>query len=563
MSEGQSGLAIKPQANNQGVLRLLILEESSTEAQSLINPLRDAGYAITAARVKSPLEFQVALKKQEWDIIFSPPSTAKFNAKQALGLLVHAKMDVPFIIISDHFTDKEFTEALRFGARALIQKDQVDQLLLIIQRELHDLAMRRARHHYEKMFRESERRCQILLESSRNAIACIRHGKVIYSNPAFSQLISKGKEQGSNNLLSLIHPDDRQRFEELLRGVESGKNLSDRAELKILDANDKPLPVKVEAIVAHVNEQQCAQVSISLTAGPGNAVNQTQPQSMMERQSQGVGQKGGNASPIADPKDVPHPRKDDPAMIQRLRDALSENRFKLVFQPIVPLHAQPAERYEVLTRKIDVDGKEILPANFMPIAEKAGLMPEIDRWVIRASMQTLAKQHSEKKETSLLVKLSEDSLGDHTLVPWIGEQLTEFHLPGDTLIFEIKEADVIQRLEGAKQLINGLKQLHCRTALGHFGADPRSLDHLEQLHVDFVKLASIFVDKLSDDPKSQAMVKAVVQTAHDLGTLTIATFVQDASKMASLWQCNVDYIQGYFLQAPDTDMSFNFSEDEN
>ena len=58
------------------------------------------------------------------------------------------------------------------------------------------------------------------------------------------------------------------------------------------------------------------------------------------------------------------------------------------------------------------------------------------------------------------------------------------------------------------------------------------------------------------------MIKAVVQTAHDLGTLTIATFVQDASRMATLWQCNVDYIQGYFLQAPDADLSYNFSADE-
>ena len=81
--------------------------------------------------------------------------------------------------------------------------------------------------------------------------------------------------------------------------------------------------------------------------------------------------------------------------------------------------------------------------------------------------------------------------------------------------------------------------------------------------MDFVKLAGNFVDNLSGDSKSQAMVKAVVQTAHDLGTLTVATFVQDASKMATLWQCNVDYIQGYFLQAPDEDMSYNFSEQDD
>ena len=258
-----------------------------------------------------------------------------------------------------------------------------------------------------------------------------------------------------------------------------------------------------------------------------------------------------------------HPVSSDiPGMLQLLRGALMENRFRLVYQPIVPLHAQPAERYEALIRMIDENGKEIPPASFIPAAENAGLMPEIDRWVIRESMQILVKQHGDNKETSLLVKLSEDSINDQTLIPWINEQLNEFHLPGDTLIFEIKEACVMHQPETVKQLINRLKQLHCRTALGHFGSDPRSLDYLEQLNVDFVKLAGTFVDNLSGDSKSQAMVKAVVQTAHDLGTLTVATFVQDASKMATLWQCNVDYIQGYFLQAPEEDMSYDFSEQD-
>jgi EAL domain-containing protein (putative c-di-GMP-specific phosphodiesterase class I) len=559
MSEGQAGLATKPQVNNQGVLRLLILEESASATQSIIDPLRDAGYAITAARVKSPLEFQAALKKQIWDLIFSPPSLGNFTAKQALALLSHAKLDTPCIIINDHISDEGLTDALRYGARTLINKNQIDQIVLTAQRELRDLAMRRARHHYEKMFRQSERRCQILLESSLNAIACVRNGKVIYSNPTFDRLTGKDKQQGAGNIGDIVHPDDRLAFERLLKGVETGKNLSDKAELRILDENGNPQPARAEAIVAHVNEQQCAQVSISLNVDAGDTAEQASSNAAVESHTNVTAQlhQAQTAS-----KDT-HPVSGDiPGMLQLLRGALMENRFRLVYQPIVPLHAQPAERYEALIRMIDENGEEIPPASFIPTAENAGVMPDIDRWVIRESMQILVKQHGDNKETSLLVKLSEDSINDQTLVPWINEQLNEFHLPGDTLIFEIKEDCVMRQPETVKQLINGLKQLHCRTALGHFGSDPRSLDYLEQLNVDFVKLAGTFVDNLSGDSKSQAMVKAVVQTAHDLGTLTVATFVQDASKMATLWQCNVDYIQGYFLQAPEEDMSYDFSEQD-
>ena len=560
MSEGQAGLAIKPQVNNKGILRLLILEESASAAQSLIDPLRDAGYAITASRVKSALEFQAALKKQGWDLILSPPSLAGFSAKQALALLSHAKIDTPCIIVSNHFTDEEYTEALRSGARALVKRDHNDQLVLTVQRELRDFGIRRARLHYEKMFRQSERRCQVLLESSLNAIACIRNGKVLYSNPIFNQLINKGNKQGAGGIIDIVHPDDRQGLEQLIKDVETGKNLSDKADLRILDENNKPQSAKVEAIVAYVNDQQCAQVSITLSAGPDDAIGKVSPSPPVELHSKAEIQPDTNQAANANID----PESDNiPGILQQLRGALMENRFRLLYQPIVPLHGQPAERYEVLIRMIDEDGEELSPASFMPTAEKAGLMPEIDRWVISETMKILVKQHSDKKETSLLVKLSADSLSDQTLVPWINEQLTELHLPGDTLIFEIKEAHILDQTDAAKQLISGLKQLHCRTVLGHFGSDPRSLDYLEQLHVDFIKLAGTFVDNLSGDSKSQAMIKAVVQTAHDLGTLTIATFVQDASKMATLWQCNVDYIQGYFLQAPDQDMTYDFSEQED
>lgn len=559
MAEGQLGLAIKPQTGGQSILRLLILEESASEAQSYIDPLRDAGFAVTAKRVKSPLEFQAALKKQEWDLIIAPLNLTGINAKQAMALLTHAKIDVPIVAISDAATEEDLTEALQFGARALLKKGQTEHLQLTVQREMRDLALRRARHHYEKMFRESERRCQSLLESSANAIAYIRNGKVLLSNPAFDRLISS-MEQGAKNISQFIHPEDRQRFEELIIGVETGKNLSDKATLRLKNDNGKPRPVVIEAMVAHINEQQCAQLSLAVNTGP---VAVDKKPELSAKPAENIAMPKEPSAADKDSAPIAHkPAGIDRAMEKKINDALAQNQFRLVYQPIVPLHAQPAETYEVLIRMIDENGEEIAPANFIPTAEQTGQMVAIDRWVIRNAMQTLLKQHSENKVISLMVKLSEDSLHDPALVAWVGELLQEYHLPGDTLIFEIKESNIIQRLDSALLLINGLKNLRCRTALGHFGGDPESLDCLEQLHVNFVKLAGSFVDNLSSDPKSHALIKAVVQTAHDLGSQTIATFVQDASKMSTLWQCNVDFIQGYFLQAPEEDLSYNFSDDE-
>lgn len=699
MADGQTGLAEKAQQNGQSMLRLLILEDSASGAQTLIDPLREAGYAVTAARVKSPLEFQVALKKQEWDLVLVPVQLASFSAKQALALLKHAKLDIPLIIVREDYADEDVVDALQNGARAVVKKQNIAQLKLVIDRELRDLANHRARHYYERMFRESERRCHALLESSHNAIACVRAGKIIYSNPAFNSLAITVSDNNAPTLTGVVHADDRQTFIDLIKRINQQIANVDRLELRVQGVDGHYFKTTVEASLAHINGQQCVQLVFALSAdtqrttssaiaahhnklglvstgeilgaldallqaekrsplaiayveldqfdglvqqvGKGQAekvaddvaaiiANAIGKQAKLSRHSahtftmllpgttakaadnigkiicetvakqtqqhreqkfnvscsvgislpsaaikQGVTalaeadtacqhakQAGGNRSLIADLQQKPAAQADDPALAarQRIRDALASNRFRIVYQPIVNLHAQPFECYDVLTRMLDENDKELMPADFMPAAEQAGLMTALDRWVIQAALRILATQRANQKETSFIIKLSEDSLTDQTLIPWLSKQLQELHVPGDTVIFEIKEASAARCLPSTKQLIQGLKQLRCRTTLGHFGADPHSLDHLEQLGVDFVKLAGSFIDKLSGDSKAELPVKALVQAAHDMGTLTIATFVQEASKMTALWQCNVDYIQGFFLQAPEQDLSYNFNE---
>lgn len=539
MTEGQAGAAIKPQTHNQSLLRLLILEESTSEAQALSDLMRTFGYALTAALIKSPLELQTALKKQEWDLLIAAGTTAGFGLKQALALVGHAKVDLPVILLADDGDAQQLIDAFNAGVRAVVPKDGRVLLQWTVQRELRDLAERRARHYYEKMFRQSERRCQDLLASSRYAIACVRNGKLLYRNAAYERL---AREQGAKTVLDLIDPDQRPPFEAMIKAVESGRNLSDSLEVKLANAKGTQL-YRAEVMAAHVNEQSCAQLTLSLKpAAPPAAV--------------------PNLSVAEPAKAKPALRDEDTAMLAQIRAAIAANRFRLVYQPIVPLHAQPAENYEVLTRMLDERGEEVPPAQFMPAAEAAGLMPGIDRLIITAALETLVRQQADGKETRLLIKLSEDSLADGDLVNWIGERLHECHLPGDTVIFEIKEAAVLPRLEAMTEFVDDLKQIHCRVALGHFGANPQSLDCLDQLRVDYVKLAGALMENLGADAKGQATVRAVVQTAHDLGAQTIAGFIQDASKVATLWQCGVDYIQGYFLQAPEQDLAYNFSDQE-
>jgi EAL domain-containing protein (putative c-di-GMP-specific phosphodiesterase class I) len=243
-----------------------------------------------------------------------------------------------------------------------------------------------------------------------------------------------------------------------------------------------------------------------------------------------------------------------------IRAALNENRFRLVFQPIVNLHSKPAENYEILLRMLDEDNKEILPGEFMSAAEHSGLMPELDRWVVNNALTELADRRGAGKDTTFFIKLSGMTLNDKGFPPWLSKQLNSIKLPGDSIVFEISESLAIRYPTQIKKFINWLKVLHCRSALDHFGTHPQSLDLMKELSADYLKIDRSFMHNLSGNKENKDKVKSIVGTAHALNKLTIAEFVQDANCLSVLWQCGVDYIQGYFLQRPDTAMMYEFSE---
>jgi PleD family two-component response regulator len=259
--EGQARLALKPQTDNQGLLRLLILEESNSEAQALIDLMRAFGHAVTAALIKSPLEFQAALKKQEWDLVICARTGAAFGPKQALALLGHAKVDLPVILLGDDSDEQRLAEAFNAGVRAVVPRSRHVLLQGTVQRELRDLAQRRAHRYCESMLRHSERRCQRLLESSRHAIACLRNGRLLYRNLAFECL---AREHGAKTVLDLVRPEQRPRFEAMIKGIETGRILSVALELTLANAKGTPQVYVAELMAAQVHEQACVQLTLAV-----------------------------------------------------------------------------------------------------------------------------------------------------------------------------------------------------------------------------------------------------------------------------------------------------------
>ena len=160
------------------------------------------------------------------------------------------------------------------------------------------------------------------------------------------------------------------------------------------------------------------------------------------------------------------------------------------------------------------------------------------------------------------VKVAGASLADGTLVGYLAKALEASRLQGDSLVLEITERDAVNHLKDAKTFTEGLKQLHCRCALTQFGSSLKPFNLLKHLEVAFLKFDVSLVKNLSSDQKAKEQLQSYVDTAHSLGKLTIAECVEEASTMATLWHCGINYIQGNFIQPPSPELSFDFSNNE-
>lgn len=245
---------------------------------------------------------------------------------------------------------------------------------------------------------------------------------------------------------------------------------------------------------------------------------------------------------------------------KRIKQAIEQEQLHLVYQPIVSLRGHPGEKYEALLRMHSESGDEFSPGEFIPVAEKSGLMPELDRWIIKHALEDLKTHRSNGKDTSMFIKISPSSIEEESLIPWLQLLISENGIPGNNIIFEISEEVTLTHMKAIKLFVAALKPLGCQLALDHFGCTSNSAVIQKHLHASFLKIDGSLINAMTADNHAQDKVKAIITIAAATGSQTVAQFVEDANSLALLWQTGVNYIQGYFVQQPDSLMQYDFSD---
>ncbi|HEY9847431.1 MAG TPA: EAL domain-containing protein, partial [Candidatus Caenarcaniphilales bacterium] len=300
-------------------------------------------------------------------------------------------------------------------------------------------------------------------------------------------------------------------------------------------------------------------------------------------------------------------QKGEMQWVTRIAKAFEDNRFRLYYQPIVPIALQEVgdglrpptdrdaglyagllprdtawqakkaaadslacllpqavdgwlEHYEVLLRLQDETGQLVSPAAFIPAAERYNLMHTIDRWVISTLFASQGQHYRELFNRDLLqglpcnclyaINLSGTSINDEQFIDFLYEQFTLHQVPPQVICFEITETTAIANLGKAAEFIRELKEFGCRFALDDFGSGMSSFAYLKNLPVDYLKIDGDFVKDIIDDPIDSAMVEAISRVGQVMGIQTIAECVENNAILEKIKALGVDYAQGYGIARP-------------
>lgn len=237
----------------------------------------------------------------------------------------------------------------------------------------------------------------------------------------------------------------------------------------------------------------------------------------------------------------------------RIIAAIEKDEFTLFCQLITPLaldSGQPAH-YEILVRLLEEEENLLPPGAFFPLAEKHGLMPRLDRWVVTRVLQwASARSADSAAHGKCFVNIAGATISDPDYPEFVLHQLQKFNVAGSTICFEMTVSDVTSRPGDAAEFARLVKQGGCQIALSDYGGDRLSMDILKNVPADFLKIDGSIILNILRDPVHLAKVVTISRMARAVGIRTIGELVEDEETLARLREANIDYAQGYGISRP-------------
>ena len=244
-------------------------------------------------------------------------------------------------------------------------------------------------------------------------------------------------------------------------------------------------------------------------------------------------------------------------LLAQLQDALRNERLELAFQPIVSVVGGDQEQYQTLVRLRDAQGQLHTAAEIVPVAERAGLMHEIDRRVMTRALAILGEQLRGSKRARLFVPQAARSLGQDGYAQWLLDSLSDLGVEGRMLVVDVRLGDALVHSVLLREFCQRMMTAGVGLCLSQFQTHAEADALLSQLPLSFVRLSPHYAGKIEQQAVHDEM-RLVIDRAHLLGLQVIGQHVEDPQTAAKLWLSGIDYIQGDLVQRAADAMDFDF-----
>jgi diguanylate cyclase (GGDEF)-like protein len=550
-------------------LRVLLAEDSEDDALLLLRELQREHYKPIVQRVESGSAMRAALEQEEWDIVITDHNMPGFSSSEAIEITKKLTPDLPVIIVSGSIGEDIAVASMKMGAHDYIMKDNLSRLVPAIERELREAEMRRSHRLAEATIyhlayhdhltglvnrNEFERHLNLALGSAKNE--GIAHVLLYLDLDQFKVINDTCGHQAGDEMLSQLAVILRKR----VRGDDVLARLGgDEFGLLLGNCPLSQAKTIAEGIRKAVStfrfiwrdKSFSVGVSIGMAVISKSSQNSGEVLSAADIACYAAKDMGRDRVHVytADDQDLQR-RHTEMQWVVKIKDALEENRLILHQQKMHSFGhlGGESEHSEFLVRMLDEDKQIILPGAFIPAAERYGIMPHLDRWVVAEVIRYLGR--APLKNSVNFINLSGASLSDSDFFTFIKQQIIDSSVPPETLCFEITETAAIASLSHAVEFINEIRELGCQFALDDFGAGLSSFSYLKTIPVDYLKIDGAFVRDLQNDPMDYAIVQAINEIGHAVGLHTIAEFVENKETLASLDEIGIDFAQGYYIERP-------------
>lgn len=246
-----------------------------------------------------------------------------------------------------------------------------------------------------------------------------------------------------------------------------------------------------------------------------------------------------------------HANSDDHALAESLVDAITNNRFELLFQPIYDINNDRSDFFEVFLRLplADAENTVLTPEQFMAVAKSHQLLEKIDRWVLINACKRINEVRKTHPEARLLVQLTNASLIDKKLPSVASQLINAIGGKAGALTLQFNEKDISDYLTVAKSQFTALSQVNCQLSINNFGSSIKSVELANFVHPNMVRLAHNYVEGI-DAADNLETVKSIIVRTNEINVDVLMPYIEDAATMSVAWSVGARYLQGNYLEMP-------------